>query len=276
MCCPLEISRLRSAREWNHVADVLHTCHEEDETLKTKTKSSMRTRTKLASVEIPPHVLHRNVALVNLVGQFLHALFAHRPTDNLTNLREEHISALHCLLHLLALKHRLLIVYLHVECLDSLRVVSHDYRSLEVLLHEETLMLRSEVITPFAWELKLLAILDCLLKNFNTLCVGQTYKILFQHAFQTLNQALVYHLVQELKIILTVVESPLHTELDEVLLQVHQVIQINESHLRLYHPELCQMARSIGVFRTESRTESIDGAESCSSLFALQLTRYSQ
>ena len=39
----LEFSTLRSTRERNHVADVLHTCYEEYEALETEAEASVRT-----------------------------------------------------------------------------------------------------------------------------------------------------------------------------------------------------------------------------------------
>ena len=39
----LEFSTLRSTRERNHVADVLHTCYEEDEALEAEAEACVRT-----------------------------------------------------------------------------------------------------------------------------------------------------------------------------------------------------------------------------------------
>ena len=39
----LEFSALRSTRERNHVADVLHTCYEEDEALEAEAEACVRT-----------------------------------------------------------------------------------------------------------------------------------------------------------------------------------------------------------------------------------------
>ena len=106
-------------------------------------------------------------------------------------------------------------------------------------------MLTSQVVAPVAGEFKLLAILDGLLQNIDTLGVRQTHEGFLQHAFKALNQGLVNHLVEEGEIVLTIVERPLHTVLDEVFLQIHQLFLIEESNLGFYHPELGQVAWSI-------------------------------
>ena len=58
----LEFCIVWSTWERNHVADVLHTCYEEDETLESETEATVRTATETTGVEIPFHILHRDVA----------------------------------------------------------------------------------------------------------------------------------------------------------------------------------------------------------------------
>ena len=64
----------------------------------------------------------------------------------------------------------------------------------------------------------------------------------------------------------------MYTILDELFRQLHIVQDIIESHFRLDHPELGQVARRIGVFRTESRTECINLSQSRSRQFTFQLS----
>ena len=61
---------------------------------------------------------------------------------------------------------------------------------------------------------------------------------------------------------------------DEVLGKVHIVVHIVESHFRLNHPELCEVARSVGVLGTESRSEGVDFTQGHCSQFSLQLTAH--
>ena len=133
-------------------------------------------------------------------------------------------------------------------------------------------MLRSQVDTPIYRELERVAFSSGLFQNLDSFRIRQTDEIVFQHSLQTFDQTLIEHIVQEFDIIHTVVQSPLYTILDELFRQLHIVQDIIESHFRLDHPELGQVARRIGVFRTESRTECINLSQSRSRQFTFQLS----
>ena len=111
-----------------------------------------------------------------------------------------------------------------------------------------------------------------LFQDLDTLGIGQADERILQYALQTADQLLVEHVVQELDVILAIVQSPLYAILDELLCQLHVVENIIEGHFRFNHPELGQVARCIGVFGTESRSERIDLSQSCSSQLTLQLS----
>ena len=223
-----------------------------------------------------------HLTALNLTLQFVETLLTHRTADDLTDLGEQHVGALHrrtrCHGTLIAHGTAIgsLLVLFHIERLESTRIVGHDNRLLEVLLDEVALVLRSEVVAPVAGELELLAVLHGLLQDIDTLGIGQTYEGLLQHTLQTLDERLVDHLVQELQIILTVVKGPLHAILDEVFFQVHQFLLVDESHLGLHHPELGQMAWGIGILSAERRTEGVDSTECRGSQFTLQLSAHRQ
>ena len=85
----LELSCLWCAWEWDDIADVLHACDEEDETLKSEAESTMRARAESACVEIPPHVFHWDIALLYFTHEFAVVFFTHGTSDNLSYLREE-------------------------------------------------------------------------------------------------------------------------------------------------------------------------------------------
>ena len=59
--------------------------------------------------------------------------------------------------------------------------------------------------------------------------------------------------------------------LEQVLGQVHVVLEVGKGHLRLDHPELGQVAGGIGVFGPEGGAEGVDVAERQGEGFALKL-----
>ena len=117
-----------------------------------------------------------------------------------------------------------------------------------------------------------MTVLDCLLKNVDSLGVWQANESFLQHTFKTLDETLVNHLVQELKVIAAVVKCPAYAILYEVFLQVHQFFLIDECNLWFHHPELCKVTRSVTVLGTERRTEGVDCSQRSSAEFTLQLS----
>ena len=205
--------------------------------------------------------------LFNTSHQFVIVRFTFRTTNDFTDFREKNI---HC-------AHRLpILILLHIEGLDLLRIISQNHRTFKVLFHQITFVFGSQVYSPVNRKLKLVSFSNSIFQNLDTLCIRQTNEIILQHTLQTFNQALVEHIVQELHIIRTVIQRPFHTIFNELFCQVHIVSNVVESHFRLNHPELCQVAGSIGVFSTECRTECIDSTHRRSSQFTFQLAGYSQ
>ena len=226
----------------------------------------MRTSAELTSIEIPPHILHRNLTFLDFAHQLVIVFFTNRTTNDFANLREEYVGTLNSLS---------ILVNLHVECFDFLWIVCHDDWLLEMFLYKVTLMLAGEVASPINRELKLLfAACHGFFQNLDSFSVRKTNEICANYRIETLEESLVNHLVKELEVVLAIIESPLHTILDEFLFEVHEVLQVDESNFRFNHPELCQVARCVGILSTECRTESVYLSECCGTQFTFELTAY--
>ena len=219
--------------------------------------------TVAAGVEIPPELVGLHAATGDFGHELVVAFLADRAANDFTNLGEENIGTLHSLT---------VCILLHVESLDGGRVVGHDDRLLEVGLNEVALVLGGEVVAPLAWELKFVAVGNGLLEDIDALGVGQADETFLQDTLEALDERLVDHLVEELQVVLTVVERPAHTVLDEVLLEVHESLLVEEGYLGLNHPELGEVARGVAVLGAESGTEGVDGAKGRGTELALQLS----
>ena len=57
----------------------------EDETLETESETTMRTCSVLTCVEIPPHILHRDMALIDFCLLFFTEIFPEFPEDDVLN-----------------------------------------------------------------------------------------------------------------------------------------------------------------------------------------------
>ena len=145
-----------------------------------------------------------------------------------------------------------------------------------MLLDEEALVLAGEVHTPAYGELKLVTVGDSLFEYLDTLGVRQTHKLFGHNRMEALQESLVYHLVEELEVVLAVLERPVDAVLDEVFLEVHQVGEVDERHLGLYHPELSQVAWSIGVFGTEGGAEGVDRTQGSGTELTLELSAHGE
>ncbi len=105
-------------------------------------------RTEPACIEIPPHVFHRDIKFLNSFVEFIEVGLALGATDDFTDFREKHIHGTHCLA---------VLILLHIESLDFLRIIGKDDRFLEMFFHEEAFMLALKVGSPINRELELMA-----------------------------------------------------------------------------------------------------------------------
>jgi len=81
--------------ERNDVADVLHSGHEEDEALEAEAETGVGTGSPAAGVEIPPEMGLVHLATSDFGEELGVALFTDRATDDLSDLGEEDVGALH-------------------------------------------------------------------------------------------------------------------------------------------------------------------------------------
>ena len=103
------------AGERNDVANVLHTCHKQEQTFESEPESGVWTSTVTTRVKIPPEFLCRHLQLVDARHQLVVTLFAHGASDDLAYLGEEDVGSL----HRLAVR-----ILLHIESLDVLPQIS--------------------------------------------------------------------------------------------------------------------------------------------------------
>ena len=142
-----------------------------------------------------------------------------------------------------------------------------------MLLDQITLMLRLQAAAPVAGEFELAA---RSLQYFDALGVVETLEVVFQHEVQAVQQSVVPHLVHEFEVLGAVVQRIPDQVLEEILGQLHVVLQLIEGGLRLDHPELRRMARSVGILGAERGTEGVDAAQRQRTQLAFELARHGQ
>ena len=183
--------------------------------------SGCAVRSPTTGVEIPPEFFLVHTQFVYTGRKFFVVGLALRTADNLADLREQHVHRTDGLS---------ILVLLHVESLDLLRIVDKDHRTLEVLLDQIAFVFRLQVAPPVAGEFELAA---RSLENLHALGVIQPLEFVVQHEVEPLDQTVVPHLVHELQILAAVLQRVADQVFQEILGQLHVVLQLVKGHFRL-------------------------------------------
>ena len=111
-----------------------------------------------------------------------------------------------------------------------------------------------------------------LLQKFDGFGVGHLAIVAVGKRIQAFKQCLVHKAVEKFKLLLAVFKNVVNDIFDHIPCKLHIVVQIRKRDFRLNHPKFRRMARRVGVFRTESRSERVDLAIRKCIRFSLQLT----
>ena len=147
-------------------------------------------------------------------------------------------------------------------------------------------MFRLQVDTPTIHRILELALLVVVgvTQDIDGFGVGQAHELMLKHKVQLADElhrfvffllALFFVLqafAEELEVVHVVVQSILDQVFQHFLCQIHVVVDVVEGHFRLNHPELGQVAGSVGVLSTEGGSKSINLAQCCGGQFAFELT----
>ena len=87
-----------------------------------------------------------------------------------------------------------ILVQLHVECLNLLRIIGYEYRSLKFLLGQVSLMLGLQIASP---EYLVIELIVVLLQDLDSLSVGHMTEIRVDHMLQSFDQSLIHELIEE-------------------------------------------------------------------------------
>ena len=140
-----------------------------------------------------------------------------------------------------------------------------------MLLRQEAFVFGLQVLAPFRFELEILSEFP---QNLHGLGVRQADEVVVRDVVQGGGQGFVHEAAEQVQVGAAFLPDEVHQVADHLLSQVHVVVQVGEGHLRLYHPELGDMAGGVGVLRAEGRTEGIDVPQTQAIGLHLQLPRY--
>ena len=134
-------------------------------------------------------------------------------------------------------------------------------------------MLGLQIAAPEDLVVKLVVVL---LEKLDCLGVGHMTEFARHDMVEAVEQSLVDELVEERHLLGRVLQHVGNDKLDHILGDAHVIRQIGKRHLGLDHPELGSVARGVGVFGAEGRTEGVDVAEGLRECLDVQLTGHGQ
>src|SRR5665647_606748 len=137
----LHFSKLKLAvfwcsRKWNNVTNISHTGYKKHQPFEAKAKSGMRTAAKPPGIEIPFHLLFRDIHFIHSALKHFEPFLTLGPADDFTDLGEKDIHGSYSLS---------VVVQTHVERFDLFGIVGQDNRFFKLLFNEVTLVFTLEI-----------------------------------------------------------------------------------------------------------------------------------
>jgi len=221
----------------------------------------VRRRAEAPEIEIPPVDRLVEAERLDPPLQDVEPLLALRASDDLAEARNEDVHGA---------DGPAVLVELHIEGLDLLRVVGDDEGAADHLLGEEFLVLALEIAAPVGLELEGLG---RLLELFYRVGIGEAREGGGDHLGEHVDETALDALVEEGEILGAIRQGDPRQVLEKVLGEVHVVDDVAEGHLGLDHPELGEMASRVGVLGPEGRAEGVDAAQGLAVSLDVELAR---
>ena len=116
-------------------------------------------------------------------------------------------------------------------------------------------MFRLQIRAP---EYGILEFVFMLFEQFYRLGISYRCKIAFYNTLQSLDKSFIHKVVEKSHFIGTFFKHVFYNVFDHIASEIHIVLQIRKRDFRLNHPKFGSVAVGITLFRSESRSESID------------------
>ena len=161
----LEFCGLRGAWEWEHVADVAHSCCVHDHALESESVACVFYAAVFTELAVPPVAVFVHSELVHAGVEDVEALFSLASADYLAYAWHEKVACGDCLA---------VVVKTHVEGFYVFRVVGHEHRLLEDFFGEVALVFCLQVASPVRVEVEFMV---GFLEQLDGVCVRQPLEV---------------------------------------------------------------------------------------------------
>ena len=112
------------------------------------------------------------------------------------------------------------------------------------------------------------------LKKLYSFGICYSAEIRVYYGMESVKKAFVYKAVEELHLFRCIFQNIIYNKLKHVFRKVHIILKIRKGYFGFYHPKFCRMSCSIGIFRSECRSECIYISECHCIRFGIKLTAY--
>src|SRR5579859_3612224 len=257
----LRVEPVQHSRERNCLTNVLEAADPGDGALNAHAEASMRDAAELAQIEIPFESFFGQAVLVNALQQQFVRRHALRAADDFSvAFGGQHINAEREL--------RPLGVGLHVKSLHLCRITMHHHRLVK-LRRQVSFIGGAEITAPFelgfqgAFGMAFLQILN---------------RVVIADAREGWDDFLQLGNItaDRLQVGAPPLQAALHDETDQAFGEFHYVIEGGICDLGFDHPELGEMAASLGFLRAKGWAEGIDLAQRHRRRFDIKLARLRQ
>ena len=140
----------------------------------------MAGRTVFTKIHVELIILCLHTQFFHTRCQLLIVVFSLASSDDLTDTRYQTVYCCHSLI---------VIIHLHIECFDILRIICYKYRTLKSLLCQITLMLCLKIHAPGYLVIEFVIVL---LQHLNSFCISHSCEVRRYHILQTVDQTLIY------------------------------------------------------------------------------------
>ena len=168
--------------------------------------------TIFTKIKIEVIILFLKSQLVHTFLKFLNVILSLASTDDLTDSRHQTVHSCNSLV---------ILIHLHVECLDLLRIICYKYWFLKDLLCQITLMLCLQIASPEYFIIKFIVVL---LQEFYCFCISDMTKLRIDYVVQSVQKSFINERVEEIHLFRCVLKHITNYILQHCLCQIHVVI----------------------------------------------------
>ena len=168
--------------------------------------------TIFTKIKIEVIILFLKSQLVHTFLKFLNVILSLASTDDLTDSRHQTVHSCNSLV---------ILIHLHVESFDLLRIICYKYRFLKDFFCKITFMLCLQIASPEYFVVKFIVVL---LQKLYCFCVSNMTKLRIDHMVQSVQKSLINKRIEEIHLFRCILQYITDHIFQHCLCKIHVVI----------------------------------------------------